>query len=141
MKSISKIEIRSKKFCVYLHKINEEIIYVGSGVASRPFSTDGRNEIWSERVSTFGEYSIEIVEWFDEKKSAANLEKSLIKKYKPCCNIVNYKRVPERKGIRGIRVDDKTWNALKRLARRDGVCVSILIRRILRNFVEEKTKD
>lgn len=40
---------------------------------------------------------------------------------------------------RGIRIDDKTWLALKKMAKPE--TISILIRRVLRDFVEKSGKD
>lgn len=76
-----------KNFCVYSHDINGNIIYIGAGTPSRPYSFC-RPKRWRDLVlkNNF-ELEIKIIGWFSSKKEALIFEKEMIKKWKPICNL------------------------------------------------------
>lgn len=89
--------IKSTGFCVYVHRANGQVIYVGKGVSSRPFEITRRSEKWVEAVRVAGGFDVEILEWFDSEAEALLQEARTIQDLKPTCNLMmnGWKRGPE----------------------------------------------
>ncbi len=66
------------RFCVYLHKLNDVIIYVGSGTQQRPYSKSGRQD---DHLSIWKQINFEIVKSNLSIENARKLEQELILKY------------------------------------------------------------
>ena len=80
------------KYCVYQHFMDGDLIYIGCGLAHRPFSAESRNSYW--RDDTCGNsIDVVIVAWFESKAKAERLEKSMILKLHPSANIVHVPRL------------------------------------------------
>ena len=69
---------------VYLHINESGVFYVGCGSKKRPRNQSKRSALW-EQVAAPG-YSICVVEEFENKQPAWELEKELIAYFKPTCN-------------------------------------------------------
>ncbi len=78
--------------CVYLHRRadNNEVMYVGSGISSRPYEVQGRTKIWEATTKKFG-YEVEIVGSGLDDDYALMLEAHLIHKFKANGFLVNRK--------------------------------------------------
>lgn len=88
--------VEPSKVCVYSHRIDGEIIYIGMGVASRPFDKAGRTAAWKALVEKNGSYDVEILGWFDNVQAASQEERKQIMLHQPIANTV-YKTRPKRK--------------------------------------------
>ena len=74
--------MEEKEWIVYQHRRKDtgEIFYIGIGRKYRPYIMNNRNKMWKNIVNKT-DYDIEIVNSFDNRKDAENLEIQLIKKY------------------------------------------------------------
>lgn len=79
-----KVEIG--KFCVYIHVVDGEIVYVGKGRSYRPFETSRRNAKWCKFMESIGSFEVEILGWYDEDGDARIEESKLIRKFNPKLN-------------------------------------------------------
>lgn len=71
------------KFYVYKHILDGEVIYVGCGGKRRPYTYHSRNQIYYGIVGNrWKEVVIEIIEVFNEKTTALQLEEELTLYYK-----------------------------------------------------------
>lgn len=77
------------KFCVYIHYVDGKILYIGAGVASRPFQTKhkSRATFWHKHADNATTIDVEIVGWFDSKKEALAEERRLILFHNPPGNM------------------------------------------------------
>nr|WP_054549545.1 NUMOD3 domain-containing DNA-binding protein [Lysinibacillus sphaericus] len=70
------------KYYVYIHKLNDEVIYVGKGSGSRKYFAH-RNKCWQKIVGeNKSQVRIEIVKRFDNEEQAYKFEKELTLYYK-----------------------------------------------------------
>ncbi|WP_051405109.1 NUMOD3 domain-containing DNA-binding protein [Bacillus cihuensis] len=70
------------KYYVYLHMLNDEVVYVGKGSGSRKYFSH-RNEQWQKIVGDNKSLiKIEIVKRFDDEEEAYKFEKELTAYYK-----------------------------------------------------------
>jgi len=84
------IKISTKeKYCVYLHKHNDNVFYVGKGVFYRPFEGLKHGKKWKDFVSTINSFDVQILLWTNDEKEALMEEKRLIKLHKPICNQIH----------------------------------------------------
>jgi hypothetical protein len=77
----------SPRFCVYAHRHDTTIFYIGQGRLERPFQQSNRNARWHHYVKRIGWYTIEILGYFDTQTAAINEEVRLLKALQPLCNI------------------------------------------------------
>ncbi|MDG0062114.1 hypothetical protein [Priestia sp. P5] len=70
------------KYTVYLHLLNNEIIYVGSGVWYRCRRYTNRRNSEHKQLMKDGKIEYKFVGEFDREEDARSYEKELIKKYK-----------------------------------------------------------
>ena len=99
---IPKYTIKNSKqlICVYKHTNCGVCFYVGSGSLSRAFCVQNRKQRWMEYVSCLSSFDVEIVGLFHSRNEAEDLEKILIEKLSPKCNIVyNSKYKQKRKQL------------------------------------------
>lgn len=76
-----------KRFYVYKHSIDGTVFYVGEGARLRSTERASRNDVWKQIVSNNKDrYDIEIVDSFLNEADARQLERELIKEYKPLAN-------------------------------------------------------
>ncbi len=73
-------------FCVYGHFCDGEVIYVGSGAVSRPFSTQ-RSHRWVAVVAG-RPVDVVIFDWFESRHDALKAEFALIEMLDPLANII-----------------------------------------------------
>ena len=83
--------LESNKYCVYLHKINGLVVYVGSGNDHRPKSKSGRQQ---RHLNLWDLIDIEIISGGLSLKSSRLLEQELILKYESNDLLNKQKRVP-----------------------------------------------
>ncbi|MGE7219227.1 hypothetical protein ACQKJC_22345 [Priestia koreensis] len=70
------------KYTVYLHLLNGEVVYVGSGVWYRCRRYTNRRNTGHKQLMRDGKIEYKFVGEFDREEDARNYEKKLIKKYK-----------------------------------------------------------
>ncbi|WDM33684.1 hypothetical protein J8N01_25950 [Priestia megaterium] len=70
------------KYTVYLHLLNDEIVYVGSGVWYRCRRYTNRRNSEHKQLMKDGKIEYKFVGEFDREEDARSYEKELIKKYK-----------------------------------------------------------
>ncbi len=76
-------------YCVYHHKHDGEVFYVGMGNRLRPFKTESRSAYWTEFVSAIGKkHEIEIVKDFKKRSEALKYETEEINRLLPYVNIL-----------------------------------------------------
>jgi hypothetical protein len=75
----------ARYYCVYKHFVSGELIYIGSGIESRPYSWRDRNSTWKRKVGK-GAPDVEIVEKFKTADEAYLLEQRLIGELRPKAN-------------------------------------------------------
>ncbi|MEH6986196.1 hypothetical protein V7061_30005 [Priestia megaterium] len=73
---------RVNKYTVYLHLLNSQVIYVGSGVWYRCRRYTNRRNSDHKQLMKDGKIEYKFVGEFDLEEDARNYEKELIKKYK-----------------------------------------------------------
>ncbi|MFP8645013.1 hypothetical protein ACLHWY_26035 [Priestia aryabhattai] len=73
---------RVNKYTVYLHLLNGEVVYVGSGVWYRCRRYTNRRNSDHKQLMKDGKIEYKFVGEFDLEEDARNYEKELIKKYK-----------------------------------------------------------
>jgi hypothetical protein len=84
--------VDSKKWYVYIHRKgselsvdpeapNQGVFYVGKGVKKRAWSVRDRNPHWKNIVKKH-DYTVQIVEWFEDEQDAFGLEVYLIASYR-----------------------------------------------------------
>ena len=95
------MDVRLGEFCVYIHYVDDEPIYVGMGSASRAFNFKLRSVQWKEK--TANGYRVVIESWWPSKDKAYDHEVKLIKLLRPACNMVHNGWVQP--GLAG-----NTWN-------------------------------
>jgi hypothetical protein len=81
------VRVDLNRYCVYTHSVDGEVFYIGKGVASRPFCTDGRNSCWYAIVSKAKGFDVDILRWFDTNDEACRWERRMIEEYKPVANL------------------------------------------------------
>lgn len=79
------VEEVKKQYLVYAHYLLEELIYIGCGTKTRPFTTKKRNFLWKDKVGS-SKFRVEIFGEFDCKKKALEEEIRLIQQHQPPCN-------------------------------------------------------
>lgn len=77
----------NRPFCVYAHKTNEQIIYIGSGPIARAFSTV-RSKLWKDAIAGQS-VTVVILGWFDERFDAYEYEGQMIDHHRPKCNLAS----------------------------------------------------
>ncbi|MCM3197039.1 hypothetical protein [Priestia megaterium] len=70
------------KYTVYLHLLNGEVVYVGSGLWYRCRRYTNRRNSEHKQLMRDGKIEYKFVGEFDREEDARNYEKRLIKKYK-----------------------------------------------------------
>ncbi|WP_416046110.1 hypothetical protein [Priestia megaterium] len=70
------------KYTVYLHLLNGEVVYVGSGVWYRCRRYTNRRNSEHKQLMQDGKIEYKFVGEFDREEDARNYERKLIKKYK-----------------------------------------------------------
>ncbi|MGI1801821.1 hypothetical protein ACRPLQ_25390 [Priestia sp. TRN 1309] len=70
------------KYIVYLHLLNSEVVYVGSGVWYRCRRYTNRRNSEHKQLMQEGKIEYKFMGEFDREEDARNYEKELIKKYK-----------------------------------------------------------
>lgn len=78
--------VRTRRWCVYMHYVDGECVYIGMGDITRPFEKTRRGKLWSD-FTRDKDMDIIILEMFDERRDAYDLEQMLIEVMKPRCNI------------------------------------------------------
>ncbi|MGG1272531.1 hypothetical protein ABE272_19205 [Priestia aryabhattai] len=73
---------RVNKYTVYLHLLNNQVVYVGSGVWYRCRRYTNRRNSEHKQLMQEGKIEYKFVGEFDREEDARNYEKELIKKYK-----------------------------------------------------------
>lgn len=73
---------RVSKYTVYLHLLNGEVVYVGSGVWYRCRRHTNRRNSEHKQLMQEGKIEYKFVGEFDREEDARNYEMELIKKYK-----------------------------------------------------------
>jgi len=73
---------RVNKYTVYLHLLNEEVVYVGSGVWYRCRRHTNRRNSEHKQLMQDGKIEYKFVGEFDREEDARNYEMELITKYK-----------------------------------------------------------
>lgn len=73
---------RVNKYTVYLHLLNNEVVYVGSGIWYRCRRYTNRRNSEHKQLMKDGKIEYKFVGEFDREEDARNYEKKLIKKYK-----------------------------------------------------------
>lgn len=81
-----KVSFYKDRYYVYRHYYNIEdreiTFYVGKGINNRCYADSNRNDLWKSIVEQLnGEYSIDIVRYFDSEDAAVEFEKQLISYY------------------------------------------------------------
>lgn len=86
------------KYCVYYHRHQGVIFYVGSGATQRPYMFKQRGSHWRKFVheNELKEIEVEIVRWFDTSKEALAFERREIERLLPLGNTTF---VPGRSGM------------------------------------------
>jgi excinuclease UvrABC nuclease subunit len=79
--------IRLRKWCVYAHLLNGEVVYIGKGSHVRPFDIKSRNSEWRERMSSATALDVAILGWFASERTAFIAETRLIKRHRPALNL------------------------------------------------------
>lgn len=74
------------KYCVYLHRYEETVFYVGQGRPQRPFEKERRHPAWQAMVASVGTYEVDIVFWTTDQEEALQEEARLIQLWQPSCN-------------------------------------------------------
>lgn len=125
----AKIKVESEKFCVYVHRSDGEIFYIGMGSASRAFEKAGRTSIWKAIVAKAGKYDVEILAWFDSEDLASKEEKRLIQENKPIAN-AQHKEPSSKKPKRTksallvFRVTDSDRDMIRKMADKAGLGIT-----------------
>lgn len=86
------MEIYPDRYCVYLHKVKNQVrpLYVGKGDSGRPFSSRGRSQDWRKHVDqNSGIIDVLVLGWFETEAEALVFEKDQIKNLNPICNKVH----------------------------------------------------
>lgn len=85
-----------KPFCVYFHKVEDDIVYIGSGTFSRAFDINPtqRNPLWGT-VTLYRDIEVQIVSAHSDRDAAYGAEKRMIDMLQPVCNIA-IRTVPKR---------------------------------------------
>lgn len=73
---------RVNKYTVYLHLLNNQVVYVGSGVWYRCRRYTNRRNSEHKQLMKDGKIEYKFVGEFDREEDARRFEKELIKKYK-----------------------------------------------------------
>lgn len=73
---------RVNKYTVYLHLLNDEVLYVGSGVWYRCRRYTNRRNSEHKQLMKDGKIEYKFVGEFDREEDARRFEKELIRKYK-----------------------------------------------------------
>lgn len=73
---------RVNKYTVYLHLLNNQVVYVGSGVWYRCRRYSNRRNSEHKQLMQDGKIEYKFVGEFDREEDAREYEKELIKKYK-----------------------------------------------------------
>lgn len=77
------------KFCVYAHRLQGTLIYIGKGRAPRALASTQRNSKWRDAVKNTGVFDLDILGWYESSEEAARFEKQYIKEHKPLCNLIH----------------------------------------------------
>lgn len=84
-------EISEKAYCVYYHKNDDVVFYVGAGKSERPYVLAGRSDKWRKHVNSLPrktfDVDIEIAAHFPSKQEALRFEREEIKRLKPIANV------------------------------------------------------
>ncbi len=89
-----------RPYCVYVHRIQGVVFYVGQGTPSRPYAQTARPDRWRELVEAAGAYEVEIVETFITREGALSLERHLFDLYQPEANSWGEKSSANRRAAR-----------------------------------------
>lgn len=84
--SITSVHLR--KWCVYAHIVEGEVVYIGKGNQHRPFHHSSRSKDWIERMQAVTVFDVAILGWFESESAALKSERSLIRKHKPLLNYI-----------------------------------------------------
>jgi hypothetical protein len=76
--------------CVYVHKLNGEVVYVGSGGKQRSYDRTGRSE---EHLSVWGDIQIEILHENLSIAESTRLEQDLINTHWRCNKLFNKRKL------------------------------------------------
>jgi len=98
-----------KKYCVYKHLKDGQVVYVGSGLSTRPKAFQGRHREW---VLFFGKKNPEVVVVQEgmTKVDALKLESQLIRELQPFLNKTSGR---EENAIQQIRVYPSDYPRIK----------------------------
>lgn len=67
--------IQNNVYCVYIHKLDNKVFWVGHGNIHRPYIFINRSRYWKDYVQNRKkDVQIEIVKYFEDKKSAYEYE-------------------------------------------------------------------
>lgn len=96
---VSTTRVHLDKWCVYAHLLNGEIVYIGMGMANRPFETRGRcrSVRWLFHMRGISVLGVAILGWFKTESAAIRDEVRLIAYHQPKLNSVGL----ELKGSKG----------------------------------------
>ena len=75
--------------CVYSHWCEDELVYIGKGVPSRPYNFDTRSDLWKSFFKDKKAITVKIIKWFSSNEEAAKYEDELIHLKNPKCNILH----------------------------------------------------
>jgi hypothetical protein len=79
------------RYCTYGHYLGSELIYIGSGTQSRPFTWNSRGTLWQKEVQ--GKVvDVVIYRWFTSSEEARTEEKKLLKTFSPKTNALHVGR-------------------------------------------------
>ena len=78
--------LSDKNWCVYLHRADGEVFYVGKGQAHRAVNNVQRNPVWHAVIKAHRYFDVEIVAWFDTEAEALERESAEILRHTPRAN-------------------------------------------------------
>ena len=127
---------------IYSHSVNGDIFYIGSGNSKRPHDKRCRTKLWKDKTSTINAFDINILFEFDNKEDAHDIEKELIYKIKPECNIYHTKVSPSETEIRQVTISKKAVDMLDTISacRRAGGLPVKFKNDIIQYLVEKELK-
>ena len=84
------------RFCVYLHRTDDGVFYVGQGKPTRPWCTSSRSEAWFNHVRAMDDiYEVIVLSWHETRAEALEAERAAIREYLPTLNVLHIPRPPK----------------------------------------------
>jgi predicted GIY-YIG superfamily endonuclease len=137
---LASVTVPTDQFCVYMHRVDDKLIYIGSGTFLRAFNFSCRNGSWFNATDKCQKVTVEIVGCFPTRSAAYKHERKLIRRFRPPANL--RKRHPEnhpRKSSQiNIRLDPELFEKLQHIARLENRPLAQLARIALREYLERR---